>query len=293
MRVIPAPLAAHLATGATTLATCWTVRRADGAKLGFTDHDRDLTVDGVVCRARTGFEGTQVQAELGLAVTGGEVAGALSSEGLTEADLEAGLYDAAAVETWLVNWTDPGQVLLLGRSTVGEVRRQDSAFSAELRSAAHRLDQVQGRRFGRGCDADLGDGRCRVDLAAAGLHAEAVVLAGDGRLTVTAALSMPAGRCAGGRLLFTGGANAGRSVEVKRHTAADGIAALALWRPMAEPIQPGDPFTVTAGCDKSLATCRDVFGNVANHRGFPHIPGNDQVLGYASSSADNDGASLQ
>ena len=34
------------------------------------------------------------------------------------------------------------------------------------------------------------------------------------------------------------------------------------------------------GCDRALATCRDRFGNVANFRGFPHIPGSDFVLRY-------------
>ncbi|MFN3856092.1 MAG: DUF2163 domain-containing protein, partial [Phreatobacter sp.] len=46
MRTLPAALDARLATGCTTLATCWIVRRRDGVVLGFTDHDCDLVVDG-------------------------------------------------------------------------------------------------------------------------------------------------------------------------------------------------------------------------------------------------------
>jgi len=34
------------------------------------------------------------------------------------------------------------------------------------------------------------------------------------------------------------------------------------------------------GCDRQLGTCRGRFDNVANFRGFPHIPGNDFVLKY-------------
>ncbi|KAA0072514.1 hypothetical protein CIW50_24715 [Tardiphaga sp. P9-11] len=45
-------------------------------------------------------------------------------------------------------------------------------------------------------------------------------------------------------------------------------------------IAAGDAFTVTADCDKMLATCRDRFGNVDNFRGFPDIPGNDFVMSY-------------
>jgi uncharacterized phage protein (TIGR02218 family) len=49
---------------------------------------------------------------------------------------------------------------------------------------------------------------------------------------------------------------------------------------MPEPLVAGDAFTVTAGCDKRFATCRDRFANAANFRGFPHIPGNDFLVSY-------------
>ena len=38
---------------------------------------------------------------------------------------------------------------------------------------------------------------------------------------------------------------------------------------------PGQTFTVTAGCDKTVATCSAKFSNAINFRGFPHMPGND------------------
>ena len=53
----------------------------------------------------------------------------------------------------------------------------------------------------------------------------------------------------------------GTSVEVKRHSLVDGAALIDLWRPPAEPIEPGDGFMLSAGCDKRFATCRDVFAN--------------------------------
>jgi uncharacterized phage protein (TIGR02218 family) len=52
--------------------------------------------------------------------------------------------------------------------------------------------------------------------------------------------------------------------------------------PMAAIVAPGDAFVVTAGCDKSFATCRDRYGNFKNFRGFPHIPGNDFLVSPAS-----------
>jgi uncharacterized phage protein (TIGR02218 family) len=69
---------------------------------------------------------------------------------------------------------------------------------------------------------------------------------------------------------------------------------LALWQAMAQPIAPGDGFTVTAGCDKQFPTCHDKFANVVNFRGFPHIPGNDFVISYPlPGDPGNDGSSMQ
>jgi uncharacterized phage protein (TIGR02218 family) len=50
-----------------------------------------------------------------------------------------------------------------------------------------------------------------------------------------------------------------------------------------EPLANGDLFVVTAGCDKRFETCRSKFSNTVNFRGFPHLPGNDFVAGYAVS----------
>ena len=46
------------------------------------------------------------------------------------------------------------------------------------------------------------------------------------------------------------------------------------------------------GCDRAFATCRDRFANVANFRGFPHIPGNDFVLRYPRQGDALNGAPL-
>ena len=40
MKTLSPALQAHLDSGATTLAWCWRIERADGVVFGFTDHDR-------------------------------------------------------------------------------------------------------------------------------------------------------------------------------------------------------------------------------------------------------------
>jgi uncharacterized phage protein (TIGR02218 family) len=277
MRSIPNPLAVHLAGGVTTLCHCWRLIRKDGHVLGFTDHDRDIAFGGTTFAARTGLEAAEAGAELGFAVGGGEVAGALVSAGITEADIAAGRYDDAGVETWLVNWSDAEERVLLEIASLGEIRRADGAFVAELRGLMHRLDEERGRLFRATCGADLGDGRCRVDLDAQ--TGTGTVTRSDGEVGIAASgIGFPAGWCTGGRLAFTGGANAGLAIEVKMHRRIGGVAEFDLWQRAPHPIAVGDTFRVTAGCDKRHATCRSKFENAVNFQGFPHMPGNDFVM---------------
>ncbi|MGO4402942.1 DUF2163 domain-containing protein [Bosea sp. RAF48] len=277
MRDIPAALAAHIESGATTLCRCWSLTRRDGLVLGFTDHDRALAFDGLTYAAATGLEAAEATAELGFAIGGGDVAGAFAASGLNEADLARGLYDDARVRIWLVNWAVPEQRLLLEEGFVGEVRRGEHSFTAEVRGFAKAFDEERGRLYLRSCSADLGDARCGVALA----PVSAEVTASDGRLALAAEglASYPDGHFTGGRLVFTGGANAGFATEVKRHGIEGDRAVFQLWQAPAAAILAGDDFSVAPGCDKSFATCRAKFGNGVNFRGFPHMPTTDFIIG--------------
>lgn len=282
MRTIPPALQAKLQSGVTTLCRCWKLTRRDGVVLGFTDHDEDLSFDDVLFRAGTGLSASEASARLGLAVDGSEVSGALSDDLLREADLAAGRYDAAAVQVYLVDWSEPELRVLLASGVLGEVRQQGIAFAAELRSLAHRLNEETGRLYTATCSADLGDNRCKVDLTNPlfrGLGSVAA-LQGMSRFAAAGIDTFADGWFTAGQLTWTSGANNSLAVEVKTHHAAASGVAIELWQVMPEPIAPGDAFVVTAGCDKRFATCRDRFANAVNFRGFPHIPGNDFLLSY-------------
>lgn len=294
MRDIPPAFQARLDTGVTTLAHCWKLTRRDGVVQGFTDHDDDLVVDEVTYRAGTGFTSSEAASRFDLSVDGAEIAGALSDDALNEGDLAAGRYDAASVETWLVDWSDVSLRVLMARSTLGEVKREGQAFSAELRGLADRLSQQSGRLFTVRCSADLGDARCRFDFVAAGLQGGGSVASIESASTIIAAGldTFVEGVFSGGKLTWISGANDGLSVEIKEHRTASGHARLSLWQAMPEVIASGDSFTITAGCDKRFMTCRDRFSNAVNFRGFPHIPGNDFVIASPDAGAGNDGGSM-
>ena len=282
MRSIPSALQAKLDSGVTTLCRCWLITRRDGLVQGFTDHDQDVALNGTTCRAATGLSAAEATAQLGLAVTGSEISGALADETLSEADLAAGRYDAAQVEIWLVDWSEPTLNVLLMKGVLGEVRREGAAFTAEVRGLADRLSQENGRLYGARCAADLGDSRCAIDLSSPTLRGSGSVseLKATSRFTASGIDAYADGWFTAGRLVWTSGANNGLAIEVKTHRlGADGVM-LELWQAMPEAIAPGDAFTVTAGCDKRFSTCVARFNNGVNFRGFPHIPGNDFLISY-------------
>lgn len=214
MRDVPEDLVARIETGAATLAHVWIVHRADGVRLGFTDHDGELVIDGVVCEARSGWTGGAVETALGSSGAA-SVSGGVDAGSITETDIDNGLYDAAAVELWKVDWMRPELRIRLWRGRLAGIRREGVGFTADLEGPAAALDRVVGRTLGRDCDAHLGDARCGVDLAA-----------------------------------FPG-----------------------------------------LGCDRRWATCRQVFDNATQFRGYPDMPGDDFLTAVPVEGGRNDGGS--
>lgn len=296
MRILPAGLRAHLDTGATTLCHCWKLKPQAGAALGFTDHDRDLVFDGVSFEAQAGFTASDIDSSLGLAVDNLEASGALRSERLSEAKLKAGDFDNAEIEIWRVNWQAVSQRLLLRKGHLGEVSHGDLGFTAEVRGLSHLLNQPRGRLFQYGCDAVLGDARCGVDLEAAAFRGTGYVVEAeeDRRLIVQGLDGFANEWFARGTLEWTSGGNAGRLAEVKFHRKRASQTAIELWQAAGAPVAALDAFIARAGCDKQFATCKTKFANGINFRGFPHMPGDDFVLTYATrDDPANDGGSRQ
>ena len=90
MRTLDLAFKAHIESGATTLATCWKLTRADAMVLGFTDHDRTLSFGGVDYVPAHGLDGGEAPQKRGPQVDTAEVVGVLHAEAITEADIEAG-----------------------------------------------------------------------------------------------------------------------------------------------------------------------------------------------------------
>ena len=288
-------LHAHLATGLTTLCRCWEMTRRDGVVFGFTDHDLDLHFEGVTFRAESGLSAVALQQSAGLSVDNTEALGALSAVAVRDEDIEAGLIDGAALKIWRVNWMDVTQRALQFRGTIGEIRRGNGVFHAELRGLTEALNRPLGRVYQKPCTAVLGDRDCGFALDTAG-YSTSVELQHieDNVAFVWEALpGFAPDWFSDGKLTVSSGAAEGLWGAIKIDVVKDGARRIELWEPIRKPLAPGDVVRLDAGCDKRFETCKLKFGNLLNFQGFPDIPGEDWMMAVPKKAGRNSGGSLR
>lgn len=111
-------------------------------------------------------------------------------------------------------------------------------------------------------------------------HVTAVVHRGEFEVSLESG-DDPEGFFTFGLLSWQTGANQGLAKEVKQHfIVSGGVHALRLVEKMPYDVSVGDVFTVHAGCDKTLAACRDKFDNTWNRRAEDYVPGQDQIMRF-------------
>lgn len=259
----------------TTAALCWRLERRDGVAIGFTTHDRDLAIDGLVYRATPGMLPSSISLSDGFDTDTLDVKGALTSDAIRAADLNAGRWDGASVSIFMVDWEAPqGDRLAIARGELGEVTIDGDAFEAELKGPTALLDRPVVEHTSPDCRAALGDRRCRIDMAARTRLTRIAAIIDEDVFDVGEAAS---GNAYGyGTLRWIGGANCGLDSAILR---SDG-ARLTLREPPPYAPVIGDLVELREGCDKRLATCAARFGNAANFRGEPHLPGIDLLTRY-------------
>lgn len=213
MKDVSPELAARFEGEVTSLCLCWKLTRVDGFVLGVTDHDEVVIVENQDYQPGASLSGAVFSQNSGLKPGRAAADGFLASDAISDADLQAGLWDRARVDVYRVDWRCPklgGVGIWHGYFSEIE-QNQTGAFQAELVSLKADLERPVGRVFQRNCDAVFGDARCGFE-ASGGLS-----------------------------------------------------------------------------CDQRFETCRDVFSNTENFRGFPHMPGTDFVLSGPAQSGNTGG----
>ncbi len=287
-------LIAHLKTGHTTVCSCWALTRTDGTVLGFTDHDREITFEGITFAADGGMSAQALDSKNGLAVDNTEALGVLSHVGIKAEDIRAGRYDGAEIVIWQVNWAKIIERRVVFRGSLGEITEGAGAFQAELRGVSEALSQPQGRVFQKPCSAVLGQAGCGFDLATPGYRTEVTLVSSeDARVLRFAPLvDFDLRWFERGKAEVLTGQAAGLVAIIKNDRWLEDGREIELWQGLRLPLEAGDLIRLEAGCDKRAETCRLKFQNLLNYQGFPHVPGEDWLMSYPVSAGVNDGGSL-
>ncbi|MGB0905662.1 MAG: DUF2163 domain-containing protein, partial [Mangrovicoccus sp.] len=247
----------------------------------------------VVFKAGTGLSAQALQQSTGLSVDNTEALGALSDIGISETDLKAGRFDGASIEVYLVNWKNLSQRDVQFQGSLGEVQSGGGGFSVELRGSTDKLNQPQGRVFARNCTAVLGNAACGVDLMSTAYRVETDLVRIDSptQLVFTGVSGFAAQHFERGRLTVLDGAAKDLFSMIKSDRVIGAERRVELWQELRGEIALGDRVRLQAGCDKKQTTCKNKFGNFANFRGFPHIPGEDWLTAYPRRGGANNGGS--
>ena len=271
----------------TQWAQTWTITRTDGQVFAYTSLDRPLTFRGVVHSPCNSLSATATEQSTTIGASGNmELIGIISDVGISEQELYNGLFDFAAFEVWMVPWANTsGQTpFRLMAGTTGTMKHGVEGFKFEVLTGSANLRQkglleifTPSCRYGFGSSHDA---RCPVNLAAitvAGSATSTAVPAASNQATRRIVIDNTRGEAAGhfdlGILTWTTGANAGASSEIKRFESGTFV----LWSPLLFPIEVGDTYTATPGCNKSPTDHMRFNADMLDYGGFPDVPGSDSI----------------
>lgn len=251
----------HLAEELLTVATCWKLRLANGKVMGFTDHDEDLNINGIIYKSSSGFTASSILLNSNLKTDNLEIEGILNSDEIKEEEVFAGRYDFANIKIFLLNYKDPSQgIISLCSGTFGKITLNNGRFIVEIRGLSAKLEQNVVELYSSTCRAQFCDDKCKIDAKKFSKVSIVTQVIDEKKFKDT---------------------NLTESDEYYKH----GIVKFSTFEAIvkeykdqvvtlftAHEISAGDQYSILAGCDKTFSTCQNKFNNAVNFRGEPHIP---------------------
>lgn len=278
MKTLDPALQAHLDSNRWALCSAIILDLTDGTTLGFTDHQKSLTVDSVVCSPVSAYTGAALAQKADLSVGNSEMDVLLDSGGIDETDVLGGRYNFARYRLYLVKYTAPVLYHKISAGWLGEAITGGPVARIESRDLAQALQGRLGEVMSPTCRASLGDFRCGVSLATHTVTGTVTTIVEDKISFTDSSRTESLDHFAYGKMTWaTGAANAGLSMEVKSSTSG-GEFVLAM--PMSANFATGDGYSVYRGCNRLPTTCKGVFNNINRIRAEIFLIGEDQFAKF-------------
>lgn len=293
MKNVSSAFQALLDGGVTRLAYVIKIKRTDNVILGFTTHDRSILYNSVKYSPVNSMslsaivENSDLTAP-NLDLTGILERGILSSDSITDDDIQAGRYDNARVDVWMIDWANPTvQGAYLRRGFMGPITQLDGQYKVTVLGLAQAIQQDRGEYFVATCTATFGDARCKSPVAHV-YYEGSILVSGAGTAGLdlfTTNLPGADGVFSNANIIWTSGLNNGSSIEVALDNGVNtGRRWLSLFTLTGRPISNGDTFRIAEGCTKIMDRCL-VLQNLNNFRGFPAVPGSQVLAAYPDTAS--------
>ncbi len=258
----------------------WRIVRTDGQVFRFTSLDHDWEWLGEEYQACDSLSPSASENVAQADEAGNmDLSGAVGENGIKPRELFMGLFDGAVVDAWLVPYEGEGRQKLLVRGTFGPVEQTDTGFKVELLGDGAKLMQTPLIQLIQpDCRWEFGNPiTCGVDLGP--LTVTGTVDSGVGQRQFTdAARVETAGYFTRGRITWVTGSNAGKSAEIRIHSAG-GV--FELWPRVPYAIVAGDQYSMTPGCTNLKESVGgtngcEAWANLGRYGGFRNVPGRDR-----------------
>ena len=285
-------------SGGFQIADCFTFLLANGAAFYLTTYDQDLVIEYPSFPNDTRSGSAKFSSSLSVVPLPDKETGVTIQWGLgTEVDsiqlklvanpelvfeggtiMQAfvdGLMDNADVWLERVYMSSPGNTSMgsvpLFKGNISDITEANRLFAQfDIKDRREKLNiPFPYNVFQPACRWTLYSAGCTLIKANWGVNG--AVLAGGGALGFNVNLTNPTGYFDQGTILFTSGENEGIEVAVRQYINGSPSTIL-LFKPLPAAPAAGDQFTGFPGCDYTMATCQNKFGNLTNHGGFEFVP---------------------
>jgi uncharacterized phage protein (TIGR02218 family) len=158
-----------------------------------------------------------------------------------------------------------------GRMDVQEVRLDHA--NIQVKSPSDMLTRELPRNLVKpSCLNHFGDFMCQVNPES--FRRTVSAQAGSSKEMIVTGSSYADGYYDNGLIYSTSGKNKGQFSSIKTYSGGN----VTLFKPFTEDVNVGDTFDILCGCDKTMKTCDQKYGNLIHFRGCPFLPCKNVLL---------------
>lgn len=256
-----------------TINTFVAIDRTVGPLIGLTDHSSNVAIDGVVYYSDGGVTPNNNISKSNLALDTNELVSLFSQNTITKEQVLKWNLDNAKIRVFLADRENPVFQHTLRDGYLGATAVKNNLYSLEVVGKLYKINHQVGRTYSVSCDAKLFSTRCGVNPI--GFTSNGTVLSVSNSFTVTVnipSVTQPSGFYNNGIIKITSGPNINLSLEVKEDIYVSGnTRTIELYEAFPSAITPSVTLQLTAGCDKTAATCIAKFNNIVNFQGHPFV----------------------